>query len=134
MQYKSLTPTSLLPDIDIEHCPNCGGALKIIAAIEDPPALSESLFIWACLAVPRRARRRSDSIYSNGLRAETGYQRKPSPPLGLSSSERCDLKHFARLRLLRRPNQQKQHRDFHRTEKGSTPRSGDIARSRKKVV
>jgi hypothetical protein len=21
-------------DIDIEHCPNCGGALKIIAAIE----------------------------------------------------------------------------------------------------
>jgi hypothetical protein len=33
MQYKSLTPTSLLPDIDIEHCLNCGGALKIIAAI-----------------------------------------------------------------------------------------------------
>src|SRR4029434_9226006 len=24
-------------DIDTEHCPNCGGALKIIAAIEDPP-------------------------------------------------------------------------------------------------
>jgi hypothetical protein len=35
------------------------------------------------------------------------------PPLGLSSSERCDLEHFARLRLLRRPSQQKQHRDFH---------------------
>jgi len=28
-----------LPDIDIEHCPNCGGALKIIAAIEDPPVI-----------------------------------------------------------------------------------------------
>src|SRR5262245_18287957 len=24
-------------DIDLEHCSNCGGALKIIAAIEDPP-------------------------------------------------------------------------------------------------
>ena len=26
-------------DIDIEHCPNCGGTLKIIAAIEDPPVI-----------------------------------------------------------------------------------------------
>ena len=26
-------------DIDIEHCPNCGGRLKIIAAIEDPPVI-----------------------------------------------------------------------------------------------
>ena len=23
-------------DIDLEHCPQCGGDLKIIAAIEDP--------------------------------------------------------------------------------------------------
>ena len=26
-------------DSDIEHCLNCGGALKIIAAIEDPPVI-----------------------------------------------------------------------------------------------
>jgi hypothetical protein len=26
-------------DIDIERCPNCGSALKIIAAIEDPPVI-----------------------------------------------------------------------------------------------
>ena len=143
MQYESLTLTSLLPDIDIEHCPNCGGALKIIAApstaqdrIEDPPVIVRILIH---LGLPTRAPPRPAGaairFIPNGLRAETGYQRKPSPPLGLSSSERCDLKHFARLRLLRRPSQQKQHRDFHQTEKGlTTPRSGDIARSRNKVV
>ena len=30
-------------DINIEHCPNCGGALKIIAAIEDPPVIVEKI-------------------------------------------------------------------------------------------
>jgi len=30
-------------DIDIEHCPNCGGAMKIIAAIEDPPVIDKIL-------------------------------------------------------------------------------------------
>jgi len=30
-------------DIDIEHCPNSGGSLKIIAAIEDPPVIVKIL-------------------------------------------------------------------------------------------
>jgi hypothetical protein len=30
-------------DIDIKHCPNCGAALKIIAAIEDPPVIAKIL-------------------------------------------------------------------------------------------
>jgi hypothetical protein len=43
-------------DIDIEHCPNCGGALKIIAAIEEPPLIVR---ILAHLGLPTRAPPRS---------------------------------------------------------------------------
>ena len=39
-------------DIDIDHCPNCGAALKIIAAIEDPPAFVK---ILSHLGLPTRA-------------------------------------------------------------------------------
>ena len=47
---------------DIEHCPNCGGALKIIAAIEDPPVIVKILRHLAHRR--RRVRRRFESIYS----------------------------------------------------------------------
>ena len=54
-------------------------------------------------------------------------------PLALSSSERRDPAHFARLRPLRRPSRPKQHRDFHQTERRLTShRSVDIAQARKK--
>ena len=39
-------------DIDMEHCPNCGGRLKIIAVIEEPPVIVR---ILAHLGLPTRA-------------------------------------------------------------------------------
>jgi hypothetical protein len=51
-------------DIDIELCPNCGGSLTIIAAIEDPPVIVRILTHLGRLPAPRRAPRRSESIYS----------------------------------------------------------------------
>ena len=39
-------------DIDIERCTHCGGTLKIIAAIEDPPVIAR---ILAHLGLPTRA-------------------------------------------------------------------------------
>jgi hypothetical protein len=30
-------------DIDIEHCPHCGGRLRLIAAIEEPAAIARIL-------------------------------------------------------------------------------------------
>jgi hypothetical protein len=38
--------------LDLEHCPNCGGALKIIAAIEDPAVIVK---ILTHLGLPARA-------------------------------------------------------------------------------
>jgi hypothetical protein len=43
-------------DIDIEHCPNCGGTLKIIAAIEEPSVIAR---ILTHLGLPTRAPPRS---------------------------------------------------------------------------
>jgi hypothetical protein len=43
-------------DIDIEHCPNWGGRLKIIAAIVNPPLIAE---ILTHLHLPARAPPRS---------------------------------------------------------------------------
>jgi hypothetical protein len=43
-------------DVDIEQCPNCGGRLKILAAIVDPAVIAKILTL---LHLPARAPPRS---------------------------------------------------------------------------
>jgi hypothetical protein len=69
------------------------------------------------------------------LRAETGCQRKPTLPLGLSLSERPDGEQIARFRSMHRPNHPKQNRDFHYAHvRLITRRFGDIAPVKKMGV
>ena len=47
-------------DLDLEHCPQCGGELKIIAAIEEPAVIVRILThlgLPACAPPPAPARR-----------------------------------------------------------------------------
>jgi Putative transposase len=53
-------------DIDIERCPNCGGALKIIAAIVDPAVIAKILIH---LHLPARAPPRSPARRLNLFQA-----------------------------------------------------------------
>ena len=71
-------------DIDIEHCPNSGGSLKIIAAIEHPSVIVK---ILSHLGLPARAPprlRRGDSIYSKRLKSPN---RLPTQADGAGRSE-----------------------------------------------
>ena len=51
-------------EIDIEQCPQCGGTLKIIAAIEHPPVITKILthLGLAARAPPRAAARAFDGF------------------------------------------------------------------------
>jgi hypothetical protein len=50
-QHSQLSGSRYTFDVDVEHCPNCGGALKIIAAIDDPPVIVK---ILSHLGLPTR--------------------------------------------------------------------------------
>ena len=67
-------------DIDIEHCPHCGGTLKIIAAILNPTAIAKILtHLGASARAPRRRPARVIRSPRNGLIPN----RHPSHPVPL---------------------------------------------------
>ena len=47
-------------DLDLEHCPQCGGDMKIIAAIEEPEVIAKILMH---LGLPARASARSQALF-----------------------------------------------------------------------
>ena len=88
-------------DIDVKHCPNCGGALKIIAPIEDPPVIDKILsHLGLPTRAPPRAPVRRVDLSKGSEQSKNACQRKPTVPLALSSSERRDKAPFAHVRPL----------------------------------
>ncbi len=76
-------------DIDVEHCPHCGGKLKIIAAIEEPGVIAK---ILAHLGLPTRAPPRSPprsfglletACFHTHNANQSGSAPEPIIPLGL---------------------------------------------------
>ena len=77
-------------DLDLEHCANCGGALKIIAAIDDPPVIARLL---AHLGLPRK-----------------GTMPTRAPP---RSRERPKCREIGPLRLINSSNHPRARASFH---------------------
>jgi hypothetical protein len=112
--------------------PNCGGALKIIAAIEDPPPVIFKILSHLGLPAPRRVPRRSESIYS-----KQSESRKPLA--NASRRRRSEFERAARSGTLRAPPTTTPPKPaeatlgFSSTERRLTAlRAGDIAPIRKK--
>ena len=72
-------------DIDSEHCPNCGGVLKIIAAIEDSPLIGKMLrHLSLPIHAPPRAPAQRVNLFRTIGRAES---RLPTQADGTDRSE-----------------------------------------------
>jgi hypothetical protein len=105
-------------DIDLEHCPNCCGALKIIAAIEDPPVIIK---IVSHLGLPTRApprfpARPLDFIPDN-LTAESRLPTKPTISFALPWTERHDNATLRARPVRFRPSRPVQERVFDPSKK-----------------
>ena len=124
-------------DIDIENCPNCGGALKIIAAkkknIEELPVIARILTQLGLPTVPHLAPLRGESSYSKGLEMRNRLPTQADDVARFEFERAPQRGTIQRFRPLHRPNQPKQNRNFHQTlVRLTTRRFGDIAPVREK--
>ena len=115
----------------IENCLICGGTLKIIAAIEDPPVIVRYL---AHLGLPKRTRRvpppNGESIHSKRCdpQARIGSAKWPTIRLSRHSRRQSDSVDIRELRPKRGPKIPLQQRDFYQTfVRLTTRRCGAIA-------
>src|SRR5215813_13675056 len=104
-------------DIDLEHCPN-GGALKIIAAIEDPPVIVK---ILTHLGLPTRAPPRFSAcpldFIPDNLTAENCLPTKRTMPFALTWTEWHDNATLRARPVRFRPSRPVQERVFHPSKK-----------------
>jgi hypothetical protein len=105
-------------DIDLEHCPNCGGALKIIAAIEDPPVIVKILtHLGLPSRVPPRFPARPLDFIPDNLTAENCLPTKPTMPFALTWTEWHDNATLRARPVRFRPSRPVQERVFHPSKK-----------------
>ena len=57
-------------EIDLDHCPNCGDELKIIAAILEQPVTEKVSCTWVCRPVRLRARQRVGRSFKRPERSQ----------------------------------------------------------------
>jgi hypothetical protein len=74
-------------EIDMEHCPNCGGELKIIAAILEQPVIEKILTQWGLQArasprAPARGQRAAHPPGRGHLRQPGSLDRRRHGPWG----------------------------------------------------
>lgn len=102
-------------DIDLERCPNGGGALKIIAAIEDPPVIVKILTGLAHPSPVALSGAAAGSIPSGLIPRpdSTGFTPEPTSPLGLRSRERPYGVDLSRLRSTLGPKNPRKSVDSH---------------------
>jgi len=85
-------------DIDIEHCPQCGGKLKIIAAIEESAVIERILTHLGLSAQPppRNAGAARRSLSGGLIRKPGLVLAEPMDGLGLHACRRADFGEIGR--------------------------------------